>query len=346
MLDSLIINYIFEIIKNKWKSFILIGFLFSIIGFSYAWLHPVSYKATITFVVEEGKSGGSLSSLASIAGQLGVDVGSASNGSLISGDNILYYFQSKKLSRDVLLSRMSQDSFKSVADYYAEIYELDKQWSSNKRIGPIKFQPFDTFKPYSRIQDSLLNFMVEKILMTQFNVFKIDKKAGFIEVSSTMKDELLAKIYCEKLVELAVKEYLNIKTKRQQLTVKNLQLRVDSIANLLALKTFSSANLQTINSTMDINPLYKVNSNVNLETYTRDKTMLATIFASVTQNLELAKFTLSQETPVIQIVDHPILPLFKIKKSRLQYAILFAFISNFLLFIFYIYKKQKNLNGI
>lgn len=43
--------------------------------------------------------------------------------------------------------------------------------------------------------------------------------------------------------------------------------------------------------------------------------MLSSIFASVVQNLELAKFTLSQETPAIQIIDRPTFPLIKNKKS-------------------------------
>jgi hypothetical protein len=44
--------------------------------------------------------------LASLAGQFGVDVGGASGSAVVlSGDNILLYFKSESLAREVLLSK-------------------------------------------------------------------------------------------------------------------------------------------------------------------------------------------------------------------------------------------------
>lgn len=194
------------------------------------------------------------------------------------------------------------------------------------------------------MQDSLLQKMIEGIIKKQFTVSKTDKKAGFIDVTATMQDETLAKTYCERIVQLAVEKYVGIKTQRQKATVDKLQVRVDSIASLLRQKTISGASLQTSSGTMDINPLYRTGTAVAVETTVRDKTMLATIFASVTQNLEMAKFTLSQETPIIQIVDGPILPLYKENTSKLKTAILFSLASAFVLIIFLIGKRV--LHGI
>jgi len=170
----------------------------------------------------------------------------------------------------------------------------------------------------SRLQDSLLSPIIEDIIVNKLTVSKTDKKAGFVDVIVEMKNEEFAKKFCEKIVSLAVDRYLAIKTNRQKSTVDKLQTRVDSIAFLLGQKTEAGANLQATISTMDINPLYRAGSLVKSETTVRDKTLLATIFAQVTQNLELAKFTLSQETPVIQIVDKPYFPLRKNKLSKLK----------------------------
>jgi hypothetical protein len=154
-----------------------------------------------------------------------------------------------------------------------------------------------------------------------------------------MQNELLAKIYCERIVEKVVERYINIKTQRQNATVQKLQSRVDSIANLLRQKTVSGAALQNTSSTMDINPLYRTGTSVAVETTLRDKTLLSTIFASVTQNLEMAKFTLSQETPVIQIIDAPVLPLKMDKMSRLKTAFLSSFLLGSVFIIGWIIKK-------
>jgi hypothetical protein len=184
-----------------------------------------------------------------------------------------------------------------------------------------------------------LQQIISSILKSQLSIAKIDKKAGFIAVTTTMLDENLAKLFTEKMVKTAVRAIINTKTQRQKTTVDKLQDRVDSIANLLRQKTISGASLQTSNSTMDINPLYKTGTTVAVETTVRDKTMLATIFASVVQNLELAKFTLSQETPVIQVVDSPQFPLQKNKMSRLKNAIQVSILSGLIFIILLVFKR-------
>jgi uncharacterized protein involved in exopolysaccharide biosynthesis len=320
-------------LKTQWLKIVIAGIIGSIIGFAYAWIQPTIYTAKMTFVLEEGKSGGGLASLgglASIAGQFGVDVGSGGGGGLLSGDNILLYFKSESLAREALLSANDSSSKKSIADLYAEVYGLKAKWSKSEKIGNIDFQPASSKVKYTRLQDSLLQSIVKGILESRFTVAKTDKKAGFIEVSASMKDECLSKEYCERIVKIAIDKYINIKTERQKSTVDKLQERVDSIAALLRQKTASGASLQTSSNTMDINPLYKTGTAVAVETTTRDKTMLSTIFATVVQNLELAKFSLSQETPVIQVVDAPLLPLKKNELSKLKTALIGALVLSFL----------------
>jgi hypothetical protein len=327
-------------ILKHWLIIGLIGLIGGLLGFFYANNQIPTYNAKVTFVLEEGKSGSSsLGGLATIAGQFGVDLGGSSGGGLLSGDNILLYFKSPSLAREVLLSKYDSSSNTSIADEYAKAYNLTKVWSENPKIGIISFPIMTITTQYTRLQDSLLQTIINTINQTQFTVSRTDKKAGFIDVTSNMQNELLAKIYCERIVEKVVERYINIKTQRQNATVQKLQSRVDSIANLLKQKTISGAALQNTSSTMDINPLYRTGTSVAVETTLRDKTLLSTIFASVTQNLEMAKFTLSQETPVIQIIDAPVLPLKIDKMSRLKTALLGSFLFGFFLIIGLIIKK-------
>jgi uncharacterized protein involved in exopolysaccharide biosynthesis len=306
------LNYL---VTNWWK-IILVGLIGGVFGFIYAGNQPVTFTAKTTFVVEEGKNSTSnLGGLASLAGQFGVDV-SGGGGGVFSGDNILLYFKSNSLAREVLLSRYDTNSLQSVADVYIAVYGLKETWEKSDNIGKVNFPSLDLKKKYSRLQDSLLQIVINGINNKQFSIAKTDKKSSFIEVSVTMQNENLAKVYCDRVVELAVEKYLVIKTKRQKVSVDKLQARVDSIANLLRQKTVSGASLQTNSSTMDINPMYRTGTTVAVESTLRDKNMLASIFATVTQNLEMAKFTLSQETPLIQIIDYPILPLNKEKNLR------------------------------
>ncbi len=327
-------------LKTQWLIITFVGLIGGVIGFVYASKQPILYTSKMTFVVEEGKSGGSsMGGLASLAGQFGVDVGGSSGAGVLSGDNILLYFKSESLAREVLLSKYDSTSNKSVADLYCEVYKLKEAWSQNKKIGNVDFPVVPSNKIYTRLQDSLLQGIIADILKTKFSVAKTDKKASFIEVTAIMENEQLAKIYCERVLKVAVDRYINVKTQRQKTTVDKLQVRVDSIASLLSKKTASGASLQTSASTMDINPLYTTGTTVAVETTMRDKTMLTTIFASAVQNLELAKFTLSQETPVILVVDSSNLPLKKDKVSRLKTTLIFSVAFGFIFIILIIGRK-------
>ncbi|WP_026764074.1 GumC domain-containing protein [Sediminibacterium salmoneum] len=326
-------------LSTNWWKVAIIGLIGGFLGFVYARKQPVTYEAKTTFVVEDGKSGTSgLGGLASLAGQFGMDM-SIGGGGLLSGDNIIFYFKSFSLSREVLLTQFGYNPNESFADVYVNAYQLKDSWKKNENIGDVNFPPLILGKNYTRLQDSLLLIISEDIINTKFSIGKTDKKAGLFDVSVIMENETLAKFYCERIVQLAVDKYLRIRTQRQKVTVEKLQARADSIASLLSKKTISGASLQTNSSVMDINPLYQTKNTVAVETTLRDKTMLTTIFSAVTQNLEMAKFTLSQETPVIQIVDAPILPLKRSKISSIITALLFSLGWSFILVFVLIMKR-------
>lgn len=320
-------------LKTQWWKVAIAGIIGGAIGFVYAWMQPITYTAKTTFVVEDAKSSSGLGGLASLAGQFGVDVGGGGGGGLIAGDNILLYFKSESLAREVLLSPISEkDKNISLADVYISSHGLKKAWTKNDKIGQVSFPPVSSNQAFTRLQDSLIQVIIrDRILKKQFTIAKIDKKAGFIQLSVTMQNEQLAKLYCDKLVQVAVDRYIDLKTERQKKTVEKLQARVDSIANLISKKTSTTASLQTAASTMDVNPLFKTGTIVATEQTTRDKTMLTAVYGEVVKNLELAKFTLSQETPIIQIVDQDSFPLNKKKESRIIGAITMGML--FILFV-------------
>ncbi len=72
----------------------------------------------------------------------------------------------------------------------------------------------------------------------------------------------------------------------------------------------------------------------------RDKIVLSTIFSETVKNLEASKTMLAQETPTVQIVDEPELPL---KKNKLKYyvAIATGIIITLILFSFFILLTRK-----
>jgi hypothetical protein len=327
-------------LKDQWWKIAIAGLVGGVIGFGYASIQPVTYTAKTTFVVEDAKSGPSLGGLASLAGQFGVDVGGGSSSSLLSTDNIIVYFKSVSLAKQVLLTPYDSSNQKSLADVYCQSHGLLDKWKNDEKIGPkISFPPYHFTKIYSRTQDSLLDIVINHIIKKQFIISRVDKKSSFFEVYTTMQDEKLAKIYSDELVKKAVTRYILTKTQRQKNAIEKLQFRADSIANLLYSQTSKAASIQVIGNTMDINPLYKIGTNVEIETSQRNKSMLAAIYTEVVKNLEVARFSLTQETPTIQIIDEPNYPLLKVKVSKFKTVLVWSWLFSFLMILYFLLKK-------
>jgi len=63
------------------------------------------------------------------------------------------------------------------------------------------------------------------------------------------------------------------------------------------------------------------------------------ILTNLVVQLELAKITLRKETPLIQLIDRPILPLQKQKFGKLKSIILGGFLTGFLFILYLIFGR-------
>jgi len=164
-----------------------------------------SYTARLTFVVEESKqSGGGM--LSALAGQFGVDIGGMSGTSgVLAGDNVQELLRSKSLLKLVLLSKSPLDSGHSVADDYAIAYGWQEKWSNESSIGAVNASFKIASKNLTRIQDSLLHVIIDRIVEKELFVGKPDKKLGFFELSVTNKKELLSQYICLNLIKEATR---------------------------------------------------------------------------------------------------------------------------------------------
>ncbi len=310
------------------KSLVLVVLIAAALGAFVAWRKRPTYTARLTFVVDDSKSS-SLSGLSSLAGQFGFNLDGMTSGSgILAGDNVQELLKSTKLIKATLLT--PYDAQQTLADKYVSTYKLTDDWAALSPGGKmIKFERVATH--HVRLQDSLLHEITLLILSNgQFGIGKTDKKLNFFEVNATMKDESLALLFCTRMIKEATDFYILTKTKKLRTSVQRLQHRADSMGVLLNKKTYglSAAN----QSLIDLNPAY-TSPSANIEVKQRDKIVLTTIFSETVKNLEASKAMLAQETPTVQIVDEPELPL---KKNKLKYAVVIPTAVIVSLVLFYI----------
>jgi paraquat-inducible protein B len=128
--------------------------------------------------------------------------------------------------------------------------------------------------------------------------------------------------------------YIETKTKKMRVTVNLLQNKVDSVRREL----YGEMNTAAQNQDNNLNLIRSKARVPNARTQMNIQSLSA-MYAELSKNLELSKFTLMREEPLIQIIDKPILPL---KKNRVgkEKGILIGFILGGLLSVLYVFGNR------
>ena len=296
---------------SRWLLLLIMCIIGAALGLTYAYLKEPVYEANLTFVLEESKSS-ALGAYSGIAAQFGIDLSGSSSSGVFSGDNILEFLKSRLIVEHALLSDTVLEGKRiTLADLYMTVSGFGQQWKNKPTLKNVSFLPDSKPDNLSLIQDSVIQVFYNNIVKKNLVVDKPDKKLGFIQITTSSFDELFSKLFTEKLVSGAIDFYVRTKTQRSRNNVDNLQRQADSLLFLLDKKTYNLAASQDLNQ----NPARKV-ALIDEEISGRDKLLLATVYGEVIKNLEIAKMTLVQETPIIQVVDRPLLPLKKVRVGK------------------------------
>jgi hypothetical protein len=315
-------------ISSNFKLVLIVVLIGAALGLAYSIFKPVRYNAEITFSVEDSKSiGGGL--LSSLGGSIGMDIGSltgAGNG-VLSGDNVLSLLKSKSMMAECLKSpypvtNNAAITNYTIADRYADVYDLRAKWASNKKIGRAIY--FGQPDRNIRLQDSLLKLIIKRIEEKELTVTKPDKKLSFFNIAINTKDELMSLLITQRIIKIATDFYVNAKVGRLKNNIERLEKRTDSISNLLNQQTYAAT--EDARLLLNVNPA-DINAPVFSEISQRDKMVLTTIYAELMKNLEVSKAALIQETPTVQIVDQTGFPLERIETKWYEGILLGAIIS-------------------
>lgn len=334
-----------RIVLCYWRLLLIIAILGAVSGSLYAIFKPITYTASMSFVMEDAKtSGGSL--MSALSGSLGLDLGGLAGGSgMLAGDNIQALVKSPTIIRNTLLTTYADTGVYSLADKYAEVTHLREKWRDNRKVKQLVFFPCG--QPFSRLQDSLIQCIIQKVTKNALSLAKPDKKLSIFELQIVSKDERWSQLFCERILKATTDFYINTKTSRLKSNIEHLQQRADSVAALLNRKTFTSTKSNVL--LLDANPAY-ADPEASAEISSRDKILLTTIYAEIVKNLEINKTALVQETPTMQIIDYPLLPLKQNKLSwvltAIECACLFLVVAFSILWLLQKKTSQQNIKQV
>ena len=326
----IIVNNAYKYLLRKWLIILLIAILGGSLGILYAWLKKPQYIAVISFFSEADTKSG-LGAYAGIASQFGFDIGGAQGG-VFEGENLIELLRSKNLITKSLLTPVEAGSKQLMIDKYLSDNEINKDWDKDKKYRLVKFEQ-NLIQP-DRIRDSILGKVVEGIAKGELNVQKRDKKLDLIDVIMSSGNEYFSKRFVELLTSNAIQYYTEYKVKKARQNVDLLQKQTDSVRNIL----FGSITQVAEMSDVNVNPLRQI-VRIGVQRRQVDVQTSSIVYGELLKNLELAKLSLRRETPLIQVVDLPILPLKKVKPGRLLTGVGFAFMFTFFAIFYFLIKK-------
>lgn len=317
-------------LKTKWVLIFSFGIIGAGIGFMYAYFQKPVYTATLTFALEDEKGGGGgLSGAIGLASTLGIDLGTNAGGAF-SGANLIELMKSRTIVEKALLNPITvNEKQKSLATYFIEFNQLNKKWDQNPSLKNIHFEPLSNRANYTFHQDSILGILYNGIAGANgvLSVSQKDKKISIINIDVKSENELFSKAFAESIAKEVSEFYIETKSKKARTNVAILQKQADSIRNELnaAITGVASSadNTFNLNPALNIKRIPSTKRQVDVQANTAILTQLVT-------NLEMAKVTLLKETPLIQVIDRPILPLKKERLSKIKSLFIGGFLSCFL----------------
>jgi uncharacterized protein involved in exopolysaccharide biosynthesis len=326
---------------SRWIIVSVLTVLGIVIGLIYYGNSKPQYKAELTFVYGESSSN-QFSGLSSLASQFGLSGGS-SGSSVFDGQNLLELMQSRKIIQKVLLSQVLYKNKKtSIADIYIDVYKFRDKWREKKsKLENISFNNVDDTQQLSIDQNVVLGGIYGAIKAKNLIVGKSDKESSIMSMVFLSESEELSKYFVELLSQKVSKYYIETKTKKASDNVSTLQRQTDSVRRALG------NAIRGVASNIDVNPnpnptlrsLMVPSQNKQVDVQTNQA-----ILTILVQNLEIAKISLRNETPLIQPIDEPTLPLDVIQLSLFR-AILRGALGGFIVAILLVSAKMffKNL---
>ena len=326
----------YEYFLSQWKIILLAGIVGAVLGLAYSVSKKPIYTATLSFALEEEKGGGGMGSALGLASSLGLDFGGG-GGSIFTGSNLTELFKSRTMVEETLLTPVTINSTViSLAEMYIQNNQWRDKWNNNPKFKNIQFLPDTKRKYFTRVHDSILGVIYSNLSKGSLTVAQKDKKIAIISIDVTSTDELFSKYFCEALAKQVGKFYVATKSKKARINMEILERQTDSIRRELngAITGVAVAN----DNTFGLNPAMNVRRAPSAQKQV-DVQANSAILTELVKQTELAKVTVRKETPLLQVIDRPILPLPKERFGKGKGLVMGGFLAGFLTVLFLILRR-------
>ena len=317
-------------LKKKWLLVSVIILITTTLGLLYSLNSKPKYIATSTMMLENSKSGGAMTGALALASQFGIMGGGSP--SVITEEKLMEIIKSENIIKTALFKKVTINSTSDIlANHFIDLFGYRKKWEMVDSLKNFKF--VNKKENLSVLENGVFKMFYDQIAQNFLILSK--SPSGIISLKIKTSSELFSKDLNQALLEAVTSFYINHITQKGRINVDIIQNRVDSIAGALkdaefALARWKDANFQLVKA-QGMMAEIQLRRNVEVNN---------SIYIEGVKQLEMAKFSLLQDTPFLQIIDQPTLPLDPMK-IPLKFSVFFGFIIGCLLSGLFVFTEKK-----
>lgn len=317
----------YSIYLYKKRIIILLGaFLFALLFFYLEYKKKDKYKAQLTFMVNEDPAGASSSVAASLIGRF---IGGTGKYNL---EKILSLSRSRSIVEKTLLTKVVVDSSADLlANHFIREYELKNYDKNNK--------PYDYYFEVDSITDEKSSQMMTNIydLLTGdkgIYASSVNEKSGIMTIELTSTNEDLSITFINRLFDVLSLYYIEKAIAKDMNTYNLLKKKLKELYGKMNYEIDESYayNDQILGAWQETARLPSIKK-------TRDSKITTEVYAEVLKNLEIAEFTLNNNTPFIQRIDFPRKPLNEISGHVIKFSLIGLILGGVFVSLILIFRK-------
>ena len=299
-------NIYFQVIKKRWLFIVGFMILSTAASFLYFKSKPTLYKARLSFMLNEDE-GNQMGSLSSVLGDLGLPI----MNQRINIAKVLELSLSRKIIQEAIFQRIeSSTGSELIANRLLEVYELKDKWTnedydfSNFSFNHVNLDSFN------RMENVALKRLAVMAAGTPANrgnaLIETDygQNTTIMSFVTRSEDELISYHLTNAVFDATSRFYIEKSREKQQNTFDVLDAKRDSLRKTYNQREYRYADLADKSS-----GLFSMKGDVKIERARAEMIQMGAALTKLEENIALVEFGLENSTPVLQVIDAPILPL-------------------------------------
>ncbi|MFK8009467.1 MAG: hypothetical protein AB8H03_24105 [Saprospiraceae bacterium] len=330
-------EYFFEVLKN-WYWIILCTIPFILLYVYKTHKAPITFPATLTFMVNEDDGGG-LGALGGLAASFGLG-GAGSEHNL---DKMHTLLKSRNIIQQALFKK---ETLNGKEDFFANHFLTVYQYYKDLEEDPSDLKNFkftnDNFDEFSRIENVVLKKIYGRIIGNSKAGIKglmsssINEETGIMNIKFSGATEELSIKFVKCLFDKLGQFYIDKTIEKQKQTYEITKTKVDSLRDAMNSAQYRLLKMKDTRRNLTLRQ-YEAEE-IKLQ---RQVQIMTLVYGEALKNQEIADFSLKSRTPFIQTIDTPIPPLGP-SKGFINYiisAIIGGILGGFIAVTFFIGRK-------